>query len=71
VKNEQFLALGLNPITLEDGLLVEVVEVARKFAYRVDRSRVPAVSAWTKRHRADHRARSGRQAIEKRELIKR
>jgi UDP-sulfoquinovose synthase len=26
----------------------EIVDVARKFAYRVDRSRVPAVSAWTK-----------------------
>ncbi|MEO0543465.1 MAG: NAD-dependent epimerase/dehydratase family protein [Pseudomonadota bacterium] len=48
VKNEKFRALGLNPITLEQGLLDEVVEVARKFAYRVDRSRVPAVSAWTK-----------------------
>ncbi|GLQ38116.1 NAD-dependent dehydratase [Rhizobium albus] len=48
VKNEQFLALGLNPITLAEGLLSEVVDVAKKFAYRVDRSRVPAVSAWTK-----------------------
>ncbi|WP_404862779.1 NAD-dependent epimerase/dehydratase family protein [Georhizobium sp. MAB10] len=48
VKNEQFLALGLNPTTLTEGLLSEVVDVAKKFAYRVDRSRVPAVSAWTK-----------------------
>jgi UDP-sulfoquinovose synthase len=48
VKNEQFLALGLNPTTLAEGLLSEVVDVAKKFAYRVDRSRVPAVSAWTK-----------------------
>ncbi|MEL6819464.1 MAG: NAD-dependent epimerase/dehydratase family protein [Pseudomonadota bacterium] len=48
VKNDKFRALGLNPITLEEGLLDEVVEVARKFSYRVDRSRVPAVSAWTK-----------------------
>ena len=48
VKNEQFLALGLEPITLAEGLLEEVVDVAKKFAYRVDRSRVPAVSAWTK-----------------------
>lgn len=48
VRNEQFLALGLNPITLAEGLLSEVVDVAKKFAYRVDRSRVPAVSAWTK-----------------------
>ncbi|MEY8883201.1 NAD-dependent epimerase/dehydratase family protein [Donghicola sp. XS_ASV15] len=48
VKNDQFLALGLNPTTLEDGLLAEVVEVAKKYAHRIDRSRVPAVSAWTK-----------------------
>ena len=48
VRNEQFLELGLDPITLENGLLSEVVDVAKKFAYRVDRSRIPAVSAWTK-----------------------
>jgi len=48
VKNDQFLALGLNPITLEKGLMSEVVDVARKFAHRIDRKHVPAVSAWTK-----------------------
>jgi UDP-sulfoquinovose synthase len=48
VRNEQFLQLGLEPTTLKEGLLSEVVDVAKKFAYRVDRSRVPAVSAWTK-----------------------
>jgi len=48
VRNEKFLGLGLDPTTLGEGLLDEIVEVAKKFAYRVDRSRVPAVSAWTK-----------------------
>ncbi|MGC9418099.1 MAG: NAD-dependent epimerase/dehydratase family protein [Rhodovulum sp.] len=48
VKNDHFLELGLDPITLEEGLLTEVVEIARKFAHRVDRSRVPCVSAWTR-----------------------
>ncbi len=48
VSNDQFLALGLDPITLREGLLAEVVDVARKYAYRVDRSRVAAVSAWTR-----------------------
>jgi len=48
VRNEQFLSLGLSPTTLEKGLLSEVVDVAKKFAYRVDRSRIPALSAWTK-----------------------
>ncbi len=48
VDNRKFLALGLQPTTLAEGLLGEVVEVARKFAHRIDRSRVPAVSAWTR-----------------------
>jgi UDP-sulfoquinovose synthase len=48
VRNEKFLGLGLAPTTLGEGLLSEIVDVARKYAYRVDRSRVPAVSAWTK-----------------------
>ncbi len=48
VKNDQFLGLGLKPITLAEGLLAEVVDVAKKYAHRIDRSRVPAVSAWTK-----------------------
>ena len=41
VRNDQFLALGLDPITLREGLLTEVVEVAKKYAYRVDRSAHP------------------------------
>ncbi len=48
VKNDQFLALGLEPTTLAEGLLDEIVEVARKYAHRIDRKRVPAVSAWTR-----------------------
>ncbi|MCZ4261851.1 NAD-dependent epimerase/dehydratase family protein [Limimaricola sp. G21655-S1] len=48
VRNDQFLKLGLEPITLQEGLLDEVVEVAKKYAHRIDRSRVPAVSAWTR-----------------------
>lgn len=48
VKNDQFLGLGLAPTTLQAGLLEEVGEVARKFAHRIDRSRVPAASAWTR-----------------------
>ncbi|MBB4122239.1 NAD-dependent epimerase/dehydratase family protein [Martelella radicis] len=48
VKNDKFLSLGLNPTTLKEGLLEEIVDIAKKYAYRVDRKRVPAVSAWTK-----------------------
>ena len=48
VRNQQFLALGLEPTTLAEGLLEEIVDVARKYAHRIDRKRVPAVSAWTR-----------------------
>jgi UDP-sulfoquinovose synthase len=48
VRNDQFLSLGLEPTTLQDGLLGEIVDVAQKYAYRIDRSRIPCVSAWTK-----------------------
>lgn len=47
VANDQFLALGLNPITLRDGLLTELVDVARKYIHRVDVTRIPSTSAWT------------------------
>ena len=48
VRNEQFLALGLEPVRLQDGLLAELVDVARKYIHRVDRSRIPSTSAWTR-----------------------
>jgi UDP-sulfoquinovose synthase len=49
VDNRCFIELGLNPTTLDDGLLAEVVDVARRWADRCDRSRIPCVSAWTSR----------------------
>lgn len=48
VDNRCFIELGLKPTTLDDGLLSEVVDVARRWADRCDRSRIPCVSAWTK-----------------------
>jgi acyl-homoserine-lactone acylase len=47
VDNRCFIELGLNPTTLDDGLLAEVVDVARRWADRCDRSRIPCNSAWT------------------------
>jgi UDP-sulfoquinovose synthase len=49
VDNSCFLELGLQPTTLDVGLLAEVVDVARRWADRCDRSRIPCLSAWTTR----------------------
>ena len=46
VCNDQFLALGLNPITLDEGLLREVTEIARAYRDRADLSKIPCISAW-------------------------
>jgi len=49
VDNKCFIELGLNPTTLDNGLLEEVVEVAKKFSNRCDLKRIPCVSSWTKK----------------------
>jgi UDP-sulfoquinovose synthase len=46
VANDQFKELGLKPITLAEGLMQDVTEVARRYAARADLSKIPCVSSW-------------------------
>jgi UDP-sulfoquinovose synthase len=46
VRNDQFLALGLEPTTLSEGLLGEVKEIATKYASRADLRKIVARSVW-------------------------
>ncbi len=46
VDNKQFLALGLKPTTLSEGLMEEVEDIAKKYKARIDKSKIPARSLW-------------------------
>jgi UDP-sulfoquinovose synthase len=48
VEHKGLLGLGLRPTTLQDHLLREVTEVAGRYLDRVDRSRIPCTSRWTR-----------------------
>ena len=46
VRNDQFLALGLKPTTLSEGLLEEITQIAAKYKHRVDPHKIIARSVW-------------------------
>jgi len=46
VRNDQFLALGLEPTTLSEGLLEEITDIAARYRHRVDPHKIIARSVW-------------------------
>ena len=46
VSNRHLLDLGLEPTTLQEGLLMEVSEIARRYAHRADLDKIPCRSSW-------------------------
>jgi UDP-sulfoquinovose synthase len=49
VENEHLLELGRDPITLEEGLLGEVLEIAKEYADRLDLDKIPCLSLWRRK----------------------
>jgi len=46
VENKTFLELGLNPITLDAGLMQEVSEITKKYSQNCIRDKIPCQSLW-------------------------
>jgi len=46
VRNDQFLALGLKPTTLSEGLLEECTDVAARYRHRADPAKIISRSVW-------------------------
>lgn len=60
VDNRCFLELGLEPTTLENGLLTEVLDIAKRYKDRCDREKILCRSYWN----SSVRARTGADKME-------
>lgn len=46
VKNQFLIELGLEPTTLSNGLMSEVISISKKYSHRCDRSKIICTSKW-------------------------
>lgn len=53
VENANFRALGLNPVTLSDGLMEEVRNVVGKYRHRCNWAKIPCTSLWAAEMKTD------------------
>ncbi len=62
VDRNKFMGLGLNPTTLDEGLLEEVVDIARRYKDRCDTERILPSSRWTREQQLDSEGQSAKQS---------
>lgn len=53
LSNKGLLNLGLDPITLDYGLLEEIMQIANKYKYRVDSNKIICTSTWNNNKEVD------------------
>ncbi len=58
VENRKFKALGLDPTTLADGLMREVIEIAQAYKDRCDLTKIMSDAVWTREQHVDREGRS-------------